>query len=52
MNRLFRSATPGLADYLGLGVVIAAFLALALLLLAPAGSFVSSEPGRVSRALR
>lgn len=51
MSRLFRSATPGLADYLSLGLAVGVFVALALLLVAPGGSFIAAQPGQISRAL-
>lgn len=49
MNRLFRSAHPGPAEYLSLAVVLLVFLALAGLLIAPGGSLVTPEPGQFTR---
>lgn len=51
MSRLFRSSSPGFADYLSLAIAAVVFLAIAGLLLAPGGSFISAQPGQISRAL-
>lgn len=50
-RRLYRSATPGLADYLSLGVAVTVFVALGVLLVTPGGSFTSAPSGQISRAL-